>query len=62
MKENLTLFFDDKNILSRNGFIRKLGSPKAIEIYKDPSATTATGFPSIWHDEQNGKYHMFQRM
>jgi hypothetical protein len=59
MKENLTLFFDDKNILSRNGFIRKLGSPKAIEIYKDPSATTATGFPSIWHDEQNGKYHMF---
>ena len=59
MKENLFLFFDDKNKLSRNGFERKLGKPKVVEIYKDPNAYTAIGFPAIWYDEDKGKYHMF---
>ena len=53
------LFFDDKNILSRTGVERRLGAPELIGKYDDPFASTSTGMPSIWYDEENKKYHMF---
>jgi len=53
------LFFDDKNIMSRSGVTRKLGTPEIIAQYNDPYASTSTGLPSVWYDEENKKYHMF---
>jgi hypothetical protein len=51
MRDYLLLFFDDKNILSRSGVVRKLGSPKIVGHYQDPQAVTANGLPSVWHDQ-----------
>lgn len=58
---NLFLFFDDKNLLQREDMQRSLTKPHKLEqsIYRDPLATTPNGFPTVWFDEENNKYHMF---
>lgn len=58
---NLFMFFDDKNLLLRENFSRKLATPQMLteSIYKDPLATITNGFPTVWFDEENEKYHMF---
>ena len=59
MKHNTFFFFDDKNILYREGLERRYGKPVPAAVYRDPNAVTSGGLPSVWHDTENGLYHLF---
>ena len=56
---NTFLFFDDKNLLTVHGIKRRYGTPKLLEIYRDPVAKTSTGMPSVWYNEDSDEYMMF---
>jgi len=54
------LFFDDQPLDRMDNVVRKIGKPELVEesVYRDPHVCTHFGYPTVFRDEQSGRWRL----